>query len=109
MHFIVDAQLPPALAVWIAGKGHSASHVVDVGLERATDDVIWKHASAAHGVIVPKDEDFARRKAQHQGGPSVVWIRFGNTTRPDLLARFNVHWPATLEALIRGEGLIELN
>jgi predicted nuclease of predicted toxin-antitoxin system len=32
MRFLVDAQLPPALARWLAEKGHDARHVADVGL-----------------------------------------------------------------------------
>jgi len=31
MKFIVDAQLPPALARWLCEQGHQAEHVQDVG------------------------------------------------------------------------------
>jgi predicted nuclease of predicted toxin-antitoxin system len=37
MQFLIDAQLPPALARWLVGQGHTASHVLDLGLERADD------------------------------------------------------------------------
>jgi len=40
MHFSVDAQLPPALAKWLVGQGHVASHVLDLGLERADAGVL---------------------------------------------------------------------
>jgi predicted nuclease of predicted toxin-antitoxin system len=33
MRFLVDAQLPPALARWLAAQGHEAAHVGDLGLQ----------------------------------------------------------------------------
>jgi predicted nuclease of predicted toxin-antitoxin system len=41
MRFIVDAQLPPALARWLAAKGHEAEHVADQQMEAASDTAIW--------------------------------------------------------------------
>ena len=29
MRFVIDAQLPPALARWLAAQGHEAEHVGD--------------------------------------------------------------------------------
>jgi predicted nuclease of predicted toxin-antitoxin system len=58
-------------------------------------------------VVVTKDEDFA----VHQllpGGPSIVWIRIGNTRRAELLRRFDAELPEIIAALERGEKLIEL-
>ncbi|MGH8503949.1 MAG: DUF5615 family PIN-like protein [Gammaproteobacteria bacterium] len=62
MHFLIDAQLPPALARWIEDHGYSARHVFDLGLATASDAAIWSHAAASETVIVTKDEDFARRR-----------------------------------------------
>ena len=58
MRFLVDAQLPPALARWLTERGHDAFHVFDVGMGRAGDQEIWNHAAAINAVIVTKDEDF---------------------------------------------------
>lgn len=44
MRFLVDAQLPPALARWMVEQGHEASHVVDHGLGEASDASIWAAA-----------------------------------------------------------------
>ena len=54
-----------------------------------------------------KDEDFAVR-AQLRPGAPVVWIRVGNTRNADLLRRVAATWPRVLEALSRGETLVEL-
>lgn len=32
MRFLVDAQLPPALARWLCANGHEAVHVGDLGM-----------------------------------------------------------------------------
>jgi len=62
MRFLVDAQLPPALARWLTAKGHEAAHVGDLGMRAASDAAIWDYALASSSAIVTKDEDFAQRK-----------------------------------------------
>ena len=54
MKFLVDAQLPPALAHWLREAGPEAAHVEDVGLREADDRSIWAHALATGAVIVTK-------------------------------------------------------
>lgn len=34
MRFVVDAQLPPAFAQWLAGEGHAAMTALDTGMRR---------------------------------------------------------------------------
>jgi predicted nuclease of predicted toxin-antitoxin system len=109
MVFLVDAQLPPALAKWLESQGHAASHVLDLGLERADDRTIWDRAIEIGAVILTKDEDFAVRKVLEKSGPSIVWVRFGNTTRLEVLLRFEKLIRGILDALQRGEGLVEID
>jgi predicted nuclease of predicted toxin-antitoxin system len=108
MRFIVDAQLPPALARWLAAKGHEAEHVADQQMETASDAAIWDFALQAAAVIITKDEDFAQRRALIDSGPTVIWIRVPNTRRPALLSPFETALPDILSALERGETLIEV-
>jgi predicted nuclease of predicted toxin-antitoxin system len=44
MRFLVDAQLPPALARILSAKGFEAEHVYDVQLGTAQDSAIWDYA-----------------------------------------------------------------
>ena len=44
MRFVVDAQLPPALARFLASLGEEAIHVLDAGLLEADDGEIWSFA-----------------------------------------------------------------
>ncbi len=108
MRFLVDAQLPPALARWLEEHGQTAEHVADRGMAAANDRVIWAYATDVGAVIITKDEDFALRRVTAQDGPAIVWVRTGNTTRRALLAWFAPLWPAVLDALERGESLVEI-
>jgi predicted nuclease of predicted toxin-antitoxin system len=103
MRFVVDAQLPPALARWLAGQGQTTEHVLDVAMATTSDRAIWDYAIACGAVIVTKDQDFASR-----GAPPIVWLRCGNTRRHDLLVWFERHFATVLAALERGEVLIEI-
>lgn len=108
MHFLVDAQLPPALARWRGDQGHEAHHVADLGLETASDREIWIRAEASNAVIITKDEDFARRRASAVVGLPVIWLRIGNTRREALLRWYAVAFPRVLGALEAGETLVEV-
>lgn len=108
MRFLVDAQLPPALARWLAAHGHAAEHVGDIGMQTGSDAAIWDYALRENAAIITKDEDFAQRKVLAPGGPVVIWIRVPNTRRSDLLVWFHAAFPVVLSALERGEALIEL-
>jgi predicted nuclease of predicted toxin-antitoxin system len=67
--FLVDANLPPALAQWLAAEGHEAQHVADLGMEAMPDREIWKHARDSDACIVTKDEDFVLLQALDRAGP----------------------------------------
>jgi predicted nuclease of predicted toxin-antitoxin system len=86
--FLVDAQLPPALARWLCEVGCDAQAVRELGLREADDNVIWQHAEANGCIIVTKDEDFAVRVQATQRGPDVVWLRVGNTSNAALRTWF---------------------
>lgn len=106
--FLIDAQLPPALARWLAAKGFAAEHVADRGLQTASDRAIWDHALSTNAAVVTKDDDFASRLLIEGAGPTVVWVRLGNTRTRELLRWFETRLDEVVAALARGESLIEL-
>lgn len=108
MRFLVDAQLPPALARFLSERGHDAHHVMDLGMEKAPDRAIWIWAEEHGAAIVTKDEDFAQWIALSDSGPQIVWIRLGNTTRRTLVAALQGSLPAIVQALEQGERLVEV-
>lgn len=108
MRFLVDAQLPAALARWLAARGHEAEHVGDRNMDAAPDTAIWDYALGADATIITKDEDFAQRRMLAATAPRIVWIRLPNTRRRDLLAWFETTLPQIVSALERGETLVEM-
>jgi predicted nuclease of predicted toxin-antitoxin system len=86
MPFLVDAQLPPALARWFQEQGYKSSAVANVGLRDAVDTEIWDFALNGDWVIVTKDQDFAARVVQEEVSPQVVWLRIGNSSNEILIA-----------------------
>ncbi len=108
MRWLIDAQLPPALARWLTAEGHEARHVFDEGLAQAADAAIWQHATDTAAVIVTKDEDFALRAQLGVRGPQVVWVRYGNVRKAELLLKCAAAWPDVADAIARGEPLVEL-
>jgi predicted nuclease of predicted toxin-antitoxin system len=108
MRFLVDAQLPPVLARWLAGKGFAAEHVFDLHMETAPDSEIWSRAARTGAVIVTKDEDFVALATSSSSGPRVLWVRLGNSTRRELLAWMDRAWPAIARALDADERVVEI-
>lgn len=107
--FLIDAQLPVALARWLAERDYQVKHVYDVCLLSASDSEIWAWAVNNEAVIITKDEDFARRRVQSKTGPIVVWLRLGNIRNEALMAYFEKILPSLSYEIEKGEALIELN
>jgi len=108
MRFLVDAQLPPALAGWLREAGHEAQHVEDVGLREASDQTIWAHALQTGVIVVTKDEDFAERAARETTAPMIVWLRVGNTTNRFLREWIEPRLAGVVELAMQGHRLIEV-
>jgi predicted nuclease of predicted toxin-antitoxin system len=105
--FLVDAQLPPSLAGALRQAGYPAVHVVDLGLQAATDGEIWDQASSRSAVLVTKDRDFALRRAATNDGPTILWVRVGNISNRKLIELALRSLPAIIDAIERDEAVIE--
>lgn len=109
MRFLVDAQLPPALARFLTAQGHDAAHVLDCNMLEATDLDIWAYSIANDAVIVTKDEDFALMSAKSdETRPRIVWIRIGNCSKQELLAWFERRSSEIVALLQEGNALVEV-
>jgi predicted nuclease of predicted toxin-antitoxin system len=106
--FLVDNQLPQALVRFFILSGHEAKHVLDLGLDEASDSVIWKYAGENHCVIVTKDEDFISLSLQPGAKNQLVWVRLGNCRTPALLAAFETALPKLTLVLQQGDRVVEL-
>ena len=108
LRFIVDAQLPPRLAVWLRARGHEAFHVRELELTDRPDPDIIAKAKEIEAVIVTKDADFMHL-TRLESSCSVVWIRFGNATSGDLLRSLEPIWQEIETALASGQRLVEVS
>lgn len=90
-------------------RGHEARHIFDSGLLSASDREIWAHAVGLGAVLITKDEDFVTMRAFQASGPSIGWVRLGNTTNRILLRYFEAMLPRIVAALDRGETVIVLS
>jgi predicted nuclease of predicted toxin-antitoxin system len=100
--------LPPALARWIEHQGHKAIHAIDIGLEEASDAVLWEHARTNSAVIISKDEDFVDRWLLSSAPVPLVWIRRGNCSNRLLIMWLEPLWSDVVTRLERGEHFVEL-
>ena len=100
MRFLVDAQLPPRLAVWLAARGHDALHVGTLpdGL-RLQDAAIWLKAASDDRIIVSKDKDFLDLAAVRGTPPLVLHLALGNCSTSGLLEQLEVAWTCVSDEL----------
>lgn len=107
MLFLVDAQLPPSLAEALRQSGCQAIHLVELGLLAANDQQIWNETISRSAVLVTKDRDFPLRRAASKDGPAILWVRVGNIDNRKLIEVTLRALPAIIEAIERGEAIIE--
>jgi predicted nuclease of predicted toxin-antitoxin system len=108
MRFLVDAQLPPALARWLGEHGLAATAVRELGLRDSDDGSIWNFATTGDWTVVTKDEDFVARCLGNAGAPAVVWLRIGNCTNRALFAWLEPLLPEIRKRLAAGDRFIEV-
>lgn len=109
MKLPVDNQLPAALARMLSANGRDCLHVLDLGMETASDQAIWEFARKESLVIVTKAEDFARlADRQMSPPPQILWIRLGNYRKATLLKAVADVFPQIAEQLLEGHPVVEL-
>jgi predicted nuclease of predicted toxin-antitoxin system len=108
MRFMVDAQLPPALARWLGEHSCAATPVREVGLRESDDGSIRNFASAGDWVLITKDEDLVERWLNSVEGPPIVWLRIGNCTNRVLFAWLEPLLPEIRKQLESGQRIVEV-
>jgi len=86
VRFLVDTQLPAALAQWLRNHGHQAEHVLEINLAQSKDTPIWRYAGFAQvSNIRQKRTDFLCRNATCAKSQVKMGIRCPNKS-------FNPEW-----------------
>lgn len=78
MRLLFDQNLSRRLVGMLSVEHPESVHVVDVGLDRATDAEIWAYAGEHGFMIVSKDSDFRQLAFLHGAPPKAIWVRIGN-------------------------------
>ncbi|PYT51777.1 MAG: hypothetical protein DMG43_13325 [Acidobacteria bacterium] len=108
MKFIVDNQLPAALAQYLRERGFDCQHVFEAGLVEALDAEICRYADAEERIIISKDEDFIYFAKRPESKIKLIWVRLGNCRTSALLAAFDGAWPRIESCLKAGDRIIEI-
>ena len=108
MKFLVDNQLPAALARFLASRGVDCKHVLDLDMGDASDSGIWECASQDDCVVISKDEDFLYLANAPEAKARLIWVRLGNCRTKALLAAVERMWPRIEAALKSGDRIMEL-
>ena len=108
MKFLVDNQLPLALARHLQTWGFDCHHVLEIGLSQASDSDICRHAAAQERIIISKDEDFLYLASRPKATIRLLWVRLGNCRTPALLEAFDRLRPMIESSLEAGDRIIEI-
>ena len=109
MKLLLDENLSRRLVPFLQSEFPESTQVALIGLERADDRTIWRHAKENGYIIVTRDADFEELSAMHGAPPQVIWIRTPNQAKAAVLKLLLKHRAVLQEALQeKGIACIEL-
>ena len=91
MKLLFDHNLSPRLVARLSDLYPNSNHVYLIGLDQASDEVVWQYARENEFIIVTKDLDYNELVILRGFPPKVVWIRLGNCTTCQIEALLRLH------------------
>lgn len=102
MKFLVDAQLPRRLALWLQQRGHDVIHTLDLAQQNRTPDLfLLTLANEDERALITKDTDFEISHELGHGPTKLLLITTGNIHNDELLGLFVRHEEALFRLLTR--------
>ncbi|MEO8882603.1 MAG: DUF5615 family PIN-like protein [Devosia sp.] len=108
MKFLLDAHLPPRLAIELRAAGHSCDETAKVLSPDARDIEIAAFANASGAVLFSKDVDFVELLRRGILRTPLVRIRLPNMTARATCAAVLPQVPRILASLQAGERIVEI-
>lgn len=103
MNFLVDAQLPRRLCVWLRTAGHDVRHTLDLPLgNRTADSVILQIAQREQRIVVTKDDDFVQSHLISGRPEKLLLIATGNIGNAALESLLRANLAAIAKAFESG-------
>jgi predicted nuclease of predicted toxin-antitoxin system len=100
MKFLLDAQLPPRLAIRLRSFGHECLHTRELPLGNRTPDSTISYLSLKDRlVVVTKDADFVNSFLLHKSPYKLLLISAGNISNDELEALLVRRFPGLVAAL----------
>lgn len=91
--FLIDQQLPRALATHLTSLGHDATHIKDYpGGATLADAAVTRIADVESRIVVTKDDDFRVAHLLQQAPARLLHVTCGNISTVDLLALIDRHY-----------------
>ena len=105
---ILDAQLPPALAVWITEIFEIPCFSAQfLNLRHAEDEEIFAFSKTKNAIVITKDDDFVSLLNRFGSPPKVIWLTCGNTSKNRLKEIFEANLASAL-TLLETNDLVEI-
>lgn len=84
MKLLFDQNLSRFLVERVGDEFKGSLHVIQLGLDQATDREIWDWAGGHGFSIVSKDSDFRDLAASSVPPPKAIWLRVGNSLTAEI-------------------------
>ena len=109
MKFIIDAQLPYGLKLFLNENGHDALHIDDmINKERTLDSEIIKLSIKEERIVITKDNDFLNSHIINKKPKKLLLIVSGNIRNREFYSLFKNNYK-TIINLFESNDLIELD
>lgn len=105
----IDAQLSPAISVWIGDNFDVQAFAVrDLNLRDSEDEEIFLAAKQTDVVVMTKDKDFVSLFERLGSPPKIIWLTCGNTSNARLKEILTATLNDAIELLQNGEEIVEI-
>jgi predicted nuclease of predicted toxin-antitoxin system len=93
---LFDQNLSPRLVQLLSDIYPDSAHVYAIGLDRASDTVLWNYAREHGFTLVTQDADFSEMSEAMGFPPKVIWIRRGNCSTSEIEFTLRMHLDAII-------------